>query len=128
VIVADSSVWIENLRNEQSTEVTLLRQSLDEILMGDLILVEILQGARDDAQARELRALFRDFDVVTICGEDIAVQAARNYRTLRAMGITVRRTIDAIIATFCIENGFPLLHRDRDFGHFETHLGLRVVR
>lgn len=128
MIVADSSVWIANLREDDLPEVLLLRRHMDEILMGDLILVELLQGMRTRTQAEKLRRLFRDFKVAPLCGEAIAVKAAANYRYLRDRGVTVRRTIDAIIATFCIENDLPLLHRDRDFDHFEVHLGLRVLR
>ena len=97
-------------------------------LVGDLILLELLQGARDDGHAARIERNLRQYPIVSMLDEALAVQAARNYRILRARGITVRKTIDVIIGTFCITGGHSLLHDSRDFNPMEAHLGLRVVR
>lgn len=98
-----------------------------EILVGDLILLEVLQGARDEAHASRIERLLRTFQVVPMLDEDVAVEAARNFRMLRARGVTIRKTVDLIIGTFCIMQGYALLHGDRDFLPMEQHLGLRTV-
>lgn len=130
MIVVDSSVWIANLRGLDSPAVHRLRSfgPDEEIVVGDLILLEILQGARSERHARQLRRDFEAHGIHPMLNEQIAVQAAANYRALRALGATVRKTVDLIIATFCIEHGHEILHQDRDFSHFETHLGLQVLR
>lgn len=87
----------------------------------------MLQGARDDAHAARIERNLRNFPIVSMLDETIAVRAARNHRRLRARGITVRRTIDMIIGTFCLAGGHALLHDDRDFDPLATHLGLQVV-
>jgi predicted nucleic acid-binding protein len=97
-----------------------------EVVLGDLIAVEILQGLREGSQLRLVEATLRAFRVVPLCGSEIAPKAAANYRTLRRRGITVRGTIDVIIATWCIENGARLLHNDRDFAAMEVALALPV--
>ncbi len=99
----------------------------DRLLVGDLILLEVLQGARDEAHAARIERGLRRFPVVPMLGDAIAVQAARNYRLLRARGITVRKTKDTIIGAFCIAGGHFLPHDDRDFDPMEVHLGLRTV-
>ena len=99
----------------------------DTILVGDLILLEILQGARDDAHAARIERGLRQFDVVALMDPDLASKAARNYRKLRERGVTVRKTADIVIGTYCIEHGCTLLHDDRDFEPMERHLGLKVV-
>ena len=106
-----------------------LRQLIDEddILVGDLILLEVLQGARDESDARRFEEALLEFPVVSLSSPDLAIAAAANYRFLRARGITIRKTIDLIIGTFCIERGHHLLHSDRDFEPMERLLGLRSV-
>jgi predicted nucleic acid-binding protein len=100
----------------------------DEVVLGDLVLCEIMMGVRDEAQATRVDQLLSEFRCVTMSSPVIARTAARNYRILRSKGITIRKTVDILIATWCIEEQVPLLHRDRDFDPFERHLGLRVLR
>lgn len=127
MILVDSSVWIDNLRGSASPAASRLR-AIDhdqaEILVGDLIMLEVLQGTRDDAHASRIEAALRRFPVVAILDPPLAVRAARNFRILRGRGITIRKTIDIIIGTYCIENGVRLLHDDRDFEPMSKHLGL----
>jgi predicted nucleic acid-binding protein len=129
VIVVDSSVWIDFLNGANAPHVRLLRSALgtDEIVVGDLMLCEVLQGLDSEREARDVEALLRRFEIVLMGGDVIAVAAARNYRALRARGITVRRTIDLLIGTWCIEHGAPLLHNDSDFRPMARHLGLVEV-
>lgn len=129
LILVDSSVWIAYLRGESGTQSETLERLLgnEPILVGDLILTEVLQGIRHEREFRETRNMLAAFEFVELGGREIAIQAARNHRTLRAAGITVRKTIDSIIATWCIENGCRLLHHDRDFEPFVKHLGLHTV-
>jgi predicted nucleic acid-binding protein len=131
VIVVDSSVWIANLRGIHNVAVFKLRavsdNNSDRILIGDLIMLEVLQGARDDAHAARIEQDLRRFPIARMVDETLAIRAALNYRHLRAQGITVRKTIDTIIGTFCIDGGHMLLHDDRDFDPMARHLGLRVV-
>jgi predicted nucleic acid-binding protein len=130
VILADTSVWIDFCNGVPSAGALALRRALSEtqIVMGDLILAELLQGFRADEVYRKVRDRLSVLDVVTLGGRDVALAAAENYRTLRAKGITIRKTIDVIIATYCIQNGVALLHSDRDFDAMERHLGLRVIK
>jgi predicted nucleic acid-binding protein len=100
---------------------------LDRIAVGDLILTEVLQGFREDGDFAAARTILSSFDVVELGGRKIAIQAAKNFRALRKAGITVRKTIDTLIATRCIESGYELLHDDRDFDPFVKYLGLRAV-
>lgn len=95
--------------------------------MGDLILLEVLQGARDEGHAARIEGNLRRFQVVPMLDDKLAVQAARNYRMLRGIGITIRKTIDVVIGTFCIADGHSLLHDDRDFDPMVRHLGLQVA-
>lgn len=129
MIVVDSSVWIDFLTGRATRPVAALQAALgeDEILVGDLMLCEILQGLGDDRAARRVESLLRRFQIVPMVGEAIAVAAARNYRLLRQRGVTVRKTIDLLIGTWCIENRRPLLHDDRDFRPMVKHLGLAEV-
>jgi hypothetical protein len=101
--------------------------SQDELLVGDLVLCEVLQGLRNDAEARLVEEALREFEVVSLVDPDLAVKAATNYRFLRSRGYTVRRTIDLLIGTFCIERGHSLLHGDRDFTPMERFLGLQTI-
>lgn len=131
MIVVDSSVWIATLRGTDSEPVRRLRANVemedDQILIGDLILLEVLQGARDTAHAVRIERSLRRYPVAAMLDDHLAVRAANNYRTLRERGITVRKTIDVIIGTFCIKGGHHLLHDDRDFEPMGRHLGLRVA-
>ena len=129
MILVDSSVWIDHLRNTVTPQVSGLRTLIrrQQLLVGDLILCEVLQGVRSEAQARIVEARMREFDVISLCDPDIAIAAAGHYRTLRRGGITVRTTVDLIIGTFCIERGHALLHSDRDFEPMECYLGLQTV-
>jgi predicted nucleic acid-binding protein len=131
VIVVDTSVWIDHLRNRSSLHhVVRLRRAFGQepIVVGDLVMLEVLQGVPDEKQAEKVERLLRNFIVVRMLDDMLAVRAARNYRTLRSRGITVRKTIDMVIGTYCIENGLPLLHHDVDFEHLERHLGMAVVQ
>jgi predicted nucleic acid-binding protein len=126
VIVVDSSVWIDFLNGRDAPHVRRLRAVLgtDEIVVGDLMLCEVLQGLNSEREAREVEALLRRFEIVPMAGEAIAVAAARNFRSLRRRGITIRKTIDLLIGTWCIENRRPLLHHDSDFHPMARYLGL----
>jgi len=129
VIVVDSSVWIALLRGEASHQVTRLTavENTSDILVGDLILTEVLQGARDDKHAATIETLMSAFPIVPLLGPSLAPRAAANYRLLRQRGITIRKTADVIIATYCIEHGHMLLHQDRDFDPLVEHCGLRAL-
>jgi len=100
----------------------------EPIVIGDLVLTELLQGFQKDADVRRALSLLEPFEFREMVGREVALGCARNFRLLRSKGVTVRKTIGVIIGTFCLQNGFPLLHSDRDFDPMETHLGLRVVR
>jgi predicted nucleic acid-binding protein len=129
VIVVDSSVWIDFLNGRNAPHVRRLRTILgtEEVIVGDLMLCEVLQGLDSEQAAREVEALLRRFEIVPMASDVIAVTAARNFRSLRRRGITVRRTIDLLIGTWCIENRRPLLHNDSDFRSMARHLGLIEV-
>jgi predicted nucleic acid-binding protein len=129
LILVDSSVWIDFLNGRHASHVRRLRAMLgsDEIIVGDLMLCEVLQGLDSERTARKVEALLRRFEIVPMAGDAIAVAAARNFRSLRRHGITVRKTIDLLIATWCIENRRPLLHNDSDFKPMARYLGLIEV-
>ena len=129
MIVVDSTVWIDYFRGKPTLETDVLDGllGLELLAIGDLILTEVLQGFTNDREFRQAQKLLTALEVVDLGGLDLAIQAAKNYRTLRALGVTVRKTIDTIIATRCIESGHALLHSDRAFEPFVTHLGLRTV-
>ena len=126
MILVDSSVWIAHLRGSWTVGTAKLEAATgrEPILVGDLILLEVLQGARDEAHATRIERGLRRFDVVPLLDADLAPRAARNYRKLRDLGVTIRKTADIIIGTFCIEHRCSLLHDDRDFLAMEEHLGL----
>ena len=130
MIVVDSSVWIDFLNGRNARHVRQLREILGagEIIVGDLMLCEVLQGLASERAARQVEALLRRFEIVAMAGDAIAVAAARNFRFLRRRGITVRKTIDLLIGTWCIENRRPLLHNDSDFHPMTRYLGLIEVR
>ena len=126
MILVDSSVWIDYFRGTSSAQTDQLDALLGNelIVMGDLILTEVLQGFNAERDFNQAKKLLNALEVVDLGGQKIAIQAAQNFRTLRAMGITVRKTIGTLIATYCIENRIPLLYSDRDFDPFVQHLGL----
>jgi predicted nucleic acid-binding protein len=126
VILVDSSVWIDYFRGVPTVETDLLDDLLgkEPLAIGDLILTEVLQGFADERDFNQARKLLTSLLVVELGGRSIAVQAAKNFRTLRTLGVTVRKTIDTVIATRCIESGLHLLYSDRDFDPFVRHLGL----
>ncbi len=127
MILVDSSVWIDFLNARETPQTMWLKHALPRLSLGtaDLVLAEVLQGTRTDRDFTLARNLLTTLDVVTLGGADIAIAAATHYRQLRTLGITVRRTIDALIATYCIRANCPLLFSDRDFDPFVQHLGLR---
>ncbi len=127
MILVDSSVWIDYFNGVPTPETDRLDALLGSrpVVTGDLILTEVLQGFRNERDFNQAKKLLISLDVVDLAGRDIAIQAAKNFRTLRAMGITVRKTIDTVIATRCIESDFALLYSDRDFDPFVQHLSLR---
>ena len=129
MVIVDSSVWIDYFADRLTPEVAALDALFgsERVAVGDLALCEVLQGIRHERQFRCVRGKLLALSVLQMGGTDMALEAARNYRTLRQLGITVRGTIDCIIATYCIEHGHVLLHNDRDFDAFEEHLGLRVL-
>ena len=128
--LVDSSVWIDYFGGKATHQTDLLHAALglEAIAVGDIILCEVLQGYRRQDDFDAARQALLQFPVYPIGGTEIAIKSAEHYRALRRQGITVRKTIDCLIATFVIERGFQLLHSDRDFDPFEAHLGLRVVR
>jgi len=129
MMLVDSSVWIDYFNGVRSTTTDFLDAWLGDepIGIGDLMLTEVLQGFRADSDFRTAKTLLLELPLFTIGGVDIAVRAAETDRALRGRGITVRKTIDAIIATFCIESRYPLLYSDRDFEPFTVHLGLKAA-
>ncbi len=129
MILVDSSVWIDYFRGTATPQVERLDALLgaEPLAVGDLMVAEVLQGFQSDRDFNRAKRLLMTFETVNIVDLPTAVQAARNYRALRARGITVRKTIDTLIATCCIRNGHILLHSDRDFEPFALHLGLRVA-
>ncbi len=129
MIVVDSSVWIDYFRGSDSREIAYLDRVLarEFIVVGDLILAEVLQGFVSERDFQAARQSLARFEIAAMVGRDIALAGARNYRRLRGEGVTVRKTIDVLIATFCIENGHTLLHRDRDFDVIADHLPLRTI-
>ncbi len=129
MVIIDTTVWVDYFNGVASPPAEWLDRELDRQRLGltDLILSEVLQGVRDEREAADTRRELLKLEVFATGGVPLAVAAARNYRTLRARGRTVRRTIDCWIATFCLLNDHSLLHSDSDFDPFETFLGLRVI-
>ena len=129
MILVDSSVWIDYFRGTDNREAAALDRLLgvEPVAVGDVILTEVLQGFGSDAAFERARDLFSALDQIDIGGRVVAIGAARNYRRLRARGITIRKTIDTLIATRCLHDRIPLLFSDRDFDPFVDHLGLRTV-
>ena len=129
MILVDSSVWIDYFRGSVTKQTEKLDRLLgsEPLAIGDLILTEVLQGFTDEREFRMAETLLTSLTIVEMCGLEIAIQAAKNFRLLRTHGVTVRKTIDTVIATRCIQSGYDLLHNDRDFDPFVKHLGLRAV-
>lgn len=117
------------LRGQETERMRQLRaiEPPDQIVVGDLILLEVLQGARDQAHAARIERNLRQFPIEPMLGEALAVRAAEHARTLRRLGVTLRKTIALIIGTFCLDRGYALLHADRDFAPIVAHLGLRLA-
>ena len=127
MILVDSSVWIDYFKGTTTPQTNILDALLgnETIATGDLILTEVLQGFRTDHDFNQAKKLLTSLMLVDLGGEAIAIQAARNYRALRSLGVTIRKTIDTVIATRCIEDNYHLLYSDRDFDPFVVHLRLR---
>ena len=127
MILVDSSVWIDYFRGTANPESDRLDALLgrEPVAAGDLILTEVLQGFASERDFNRARKLFASLPILHLGGTDIAIEAARNYRVLRAKGVTPRKTVDTVIATRCIADGIALLYSDRDFDPFVEHLGLR---
>lgn len=125
----DSSVWIDYFRGTASPQTDRLDALLgrEPVVVGDLVLAEVLQGFAIERDFNQALHLFGSIDVIEVAGRDAAILAARNFRRLRELGVTVRKTIDTLIATRCIEDGLPLLYSDRDFDPFVQHLGLTAA-
>ncbi|GBR06728.1 type II toxin-antitoxin system VapC family toxin [Acetobacter oeni] len=129
MILVDSSVWIDFFRGTVTPQVDALDRLLGEelVAIGDLMMTEVLQGFASERDFNKARRLLGALDLVEIGGRDVMIEAARYFRDLRARGITIRKTIDTLIATRCIVSGYRLLYSDRDFDSFVTHLGLERV-
>jgi predicted nucleic acid-binding protein len=129
VILVDSSVWIDFFNGQDTRQTDLLDGLLgeEEVLIGDLIYVEVLQGFRREREFERAKHALDALPLADLLGREIALASAMNYRALRQRAITVRGTIDVIIATFCVQNGHILLHADRDFEPMREHLGLRTL-
>ncbi|WP_421577980.1 type II toxin-antitoxin system VapC family toxin [Shinella sp. M31] len=129
MIVVDSSVWIAALRGIDTPQSMQLKTipKARHILLGDIVLLEILQGAQNDGNAANLQRRLAPFQVVPMLSPQIAIKAAENFRRLRSKGITIRKTADLIIGTYCMEHGHSLLHADRDFDPMAEYLGLRIA-
>lgn len=129
MVIVDTTVWVDYFQGVRTPHTDWLNSELDRQRLGltDIILCEVLQGVRDDLVAREVERTLLKFEMFETGGVALAREAARNYRTLRSLGHTVRKTIDCLIATFCLRDQHSLLHRDRDFDPFEKFLELSVI-
>ena len=129
MVIVDSTVWVDYFNGHQNPETDWLDARLDQERLGltTIILAEVLQGVRDERGAAQVEKELLKLEIFEATSAVLAVQAARNYRLLRGRGRTVRKTIDVLIATFCLQAGHALLHRDRDFDPFEDLLGLPVI-
>lgn len=130
MIVADTSVWIDYVRGIQTKQTDILDTELlnGRVATGDIIIVEFLQGFREEKDLKAAKMIMDRLEYHDFLGKEMALLAAENYRKLRMLGVTPRKTINVIIGTFCMENGFELLHSDRDFDPMEKYLGLKVKR
>ena len=130
LVIVETSVWVDFFRGVRNPHTEWVLRASGRRTLGtlDLILCEVLRGVPREVDYERIKAKMLALDLYNSGGEQMALESAQNYRKLRARGITIRKTIDCIIATYCIRHGFALLHKDRDFDPFETHLGLLVVR
>ena len=129
MILVDSSVWIDYFNGQNTEQTDYLDNALGNksIIMGDIILTEVLQGFKHDKDFDIAKSLLTSLDVHRLLDENIAIKSANNFRLLRKRGVTVRKTIDVIIATYCIEHNISLLQTDKDFLPFSEHMGLRIL-
>lgn len=129
MIMVDTSVWIDYFNGKDTTQTFKLDELLgtEPLVIGDLILTEVLQGFRADADYRTAKRMLTALTVFSMLGLEVAIKSADNFRALRKQGITIRKTADVVIATFCIENGHSLLFSDKDFVPFVEYLGLSAV-
>jgi hypothetical protein len=129
MVIVDTTVWVDYLKGASTPQAEWLELEMGRQRLGltDLILCQVLQGVRGERRFADVCRELLKYEIFTTGGTELAIAAARNYRALRAKGYTVRRTIDCLIATFCLSNGHNLLHSDRDFDPFEQALGLRVI-
>ncbi|MHB8792790.1 MAG: type II toxin-antitoxin system VapC family toxin [Thermoleophilia bacterium] len=129
MILVDSSVWIDFFNGVKTSRTDWLDAALgsEPLVMGDIILTEVLQGFQDDKDFKTAKKLLLSFPVMEMVGQELAIKSAMNYRFLRKKGVTVRKTIDVMIGTYCIQNHISLLHSDRDFEPMEKYLKLRTV-
>ena len=130
MILADTSAWIDYFRGVSAPYTDLLDLELarNRIVTGDLIIAEFLRGFRDEREYQKAKRIMDSLEYRDLVGRDIALAASQNYRTLRKAGVTVRKTIDVLIATFCIKNDLELIHNDKDFDAMEEKLGLKVKK
>ena len=130
MVLVDTSVWVDYFNGLETPRTERLDQLLGSgrLLTGDLILTELLQGFARDADYRTARRLLLELPCAELVGRDNALRAADYYRRLRKRGVTVRKTLDVLIGTYCIQHGHELLHSDRDFDSMQGHLGLRVLQ
>ncbi len=130
MVVVDSGVWIDLFTGRQNGAVAALERLLNDgqtrLVLPDLVVFEVLRGFRNEGDLRVARSLFAALEIDTLGGADLAHSAADHYRRLRRLGLTIRNGIDSLIATFCIDSGFALLHRDRDYDAYVEHLGLQA--
>jgi len=127
MVLVDTSVWVDFFNGKMTDETEKLDHYLSStvIVVGDLILAEVLQGLRSDKDYRIVKSLLTELEQVRLCNTDLAIKSAQNYRALRKQGITIRKTIDCLIATYCVETKTPLLFSDRDFDPWVAHLQLK---
>jgi len=130
MIIADTSVWVDYFRGIDAAHTNKLDMALgtDEFFMGDLIITELMQGARTEKSISQIKDIISKMQCVNMVGQKIAYESAANYRLLRSKGITVRKTIGMLIGTYCIQSDASLIHNDRDFDPIEIHLGLKVLK
>ena len=130
MILVDSSIWIDYFNGTISNETDWLDESLgiEPIIIGDIILAEVLQGFQYEKDFKTAKKLLLECPIMDMIGQELAIKSAMNYRSLRRKGVTIRKTIDVIIGTFCIHNNFILLHNDRDFEPLEKYLKLKVMK
>lgn len=130
MVLVDTSVWIDYFRGIEARHTRILDEYLEEerIATGDLIISELMQGVKTRSQINAAHQIISRLEYFDLVGKEIAIKAAENYRVLREKGITIRKTIDNIIGTFCIENRIKLLHNDHDFDPMEKYLGLKVLK